>query len=248
MRFSISITRWSAAALGPALIACGGDGPTEASQAPLPAAAVAIVSGDGQEGKAGEPLPDPFVVRVTDARGDPVAGVAVTWRLASGAGAFQGGPGELPASTVRANTDPDGVSRARFRPSALGTSTVSAEIVGVEGSPVTFSTHASAVVIRVAYDFFGPYAYLSFSGPEGSNDVTVLAGTAVEWTWEGIPGRPDAIRVVSTSVPAGGTSFDSGPLRPYERFRFVPGVAGTWEYEEALQDPPVPVTGTLTVR
>lgn len=47
----------------------------------------------------------------------------------------------------------------------------------------------------------------------------------------------------STSTPAGGASFDSGSLTEGERFLFVPGVAGTWEYVDQVSG----ATGTLTV-
>lgn len=70
MSFSRSMLPWCAASLGLVALACGGDGPLDPDR-PTPAA-IASVSGDGQEGKAGEKLGEPFVVRVTDAQGDGV--------------------------------------------------------------------------------------------------------------------------------------------------------------------------------
>lgn len=237
MRFTITIRHWSPAPLCLALMACGGDGLAEPPEPPPEPAALVAVSGDGQVGKAGERLPEALVVRVTDAHGEGVEGVEVSWRVASGAG-------DVSAITT---TGPTGTSRALFRPTTLGTSTVTAEVTGLPGSQVTFSTDVSVVVIRLLYDFtFGPYPH--FAGPEDSNDVTVPVGTSVEWAWQGedVSGVPETVRIVSTSVPAGGEPFDSGPLHPGERFRFVPGVAGSWEYEELLHA--VPATGSLTAR
>lgn len=140
----------------------------------------------------------------------------------------------------------DGIAQKFFRPTTLGTSTVTAEVAGLEGSPLTFTTHASVVVIRFLYDSM--WGYPHFAGPEDSNDVTVPVGTPVEWVWEGedASGVPETARIASTSVPPGGEPFDSGSLQPGERFRFVPGVAGSWEYDERLHA--VPATGSLTAR
>jgi hypothetical protein len=47
-------------------------------------AALVSVSGDGQTGQAGIPLPAPLVVRVEDAFGNPVPGAEVTWEAETG--------------------------------------------------------------------------------------------------------------------------------------------------------------------
>ena len=44
------------------------------------------VSGDGQRGEAGSPLPDSLVTEVRDQGGTPIAGVAVSWSVSSGGG------------------------------------------------------------------------------------------------------------------------------------------------------------------
>lgn len=268
MRFSVSMILWPAASLGAALMGCGGDVPTVPSELPpeLPpaAAAIALVSGDGQEGKAGEKLPEPFMVRVTDARGEGVEGVRVAWSVTSGAGhfGFSGWSSLRPARfpgghlpTLSSDTDPEGVARAFFFPTALGTSTVTADAVGLEGSPVTFSTEANGVLIRylaMADSPFGafPFSLLAgacnappdahrFIGPEGSTDVLVPVGTPVEW----LSGACEA-RIASSSVPPGGESFDSGFLREGGRFEFVPRLTGTWEYEDQRTG----AIGTLTAQ
>jgi hypothetical protein len=52
---------------------------TQIQFVPGTAASLTLVSGDGQTGTVGEPLSDSLVVRVTDALGNPVPGITVTW-------------------------------------------------------------------------------------------------------------------------------------------------------------------------
>jgi outer membrane autotransporter protein len=49
-----------------------------------PLARVIVISGNGQGGRLGIPLPQPLVVEVQDTRNAPVAGVAVQWRVTKG--------------------------------------------------------------------------------------------------------------------------------------------------------------------
>jgi hypothetical protein len=198
------------------------------------AAAITIVSGNDQVGKAGESPELPFAVRVTDAQGEEVRHVHVFWRVTSGAGRFP----ERPAS----RTGSDGNAEKRFVPTAAGTSTVTADVAGLDGSPVTFSLEAPTLVIGLQRsvnlwtgEYFGDP---TFRGPEGESDVTVPVGTTVEWSILGV----EEAHIVSTSEPTGGEPLDSGTLAGGERFQFVPGVAGTWEFEDRVSG----ATGTLT--
>lgn len=245
MRRSNSWHPWCAAALGLVALACGSDGPTQpAREPPATAAAITLLSGDDQVGKAGEPLAEAFVVRVTDPRGGPVQDVEVTWRVLSGAGDL----GLRPAVGERSNrTDPNGMARSNFTPTTLGASVVTAEAAGLQGSPVTFTAQATGVVIHFHADEFAGADVLAgawFTGPEGSSDITVPVGTTVEWVlaWAH-PGTTRA-RIASGSAPPGGETFDSGDLTYPARFSFVAAVAGTWEFEDRISG----ATGTLTAR
>lgn len=190
-----------------------------------PGATLTIVSGDEQEGKAGEPLPEPFVARVTDGQGNAAANVHVNWSVTQGDGAWGGsGEGFSPFS------DTDGLAREVFAPRQLGTSRVSAQLAGTHVR-VIFTTDVSVLVIRYE-DYYGgifagpycePYSYCS--------DETVPVGTTVEW----VNALPNTARIMSTSVPPGGASFDSGTLNENGRFQFVPKVAGTWEYVDQVR-------------
>lgn len=205
VQWSSSSLCWAALALSVALLACsGGSGPV----APQPPVAIAIASGNNQEGKANEELAEPLVVRVTDSQRNGVASVAVSWSVTSGGGA-------LPSSTV---TNADGVTEVRLVPTILGTSTVTASVTGLHGSPVTFTAEATAQVIVL-------FEGLTSSFPQiRPTEVTVPVGTRVEWLSYG------PYSITSISTPPGGESFASGDLSSSERFQFVPGVAGTWEY------------------
>jgi hypothetical protein len=236
----------SAIGMLPVIVACSRAAhPTEPSRTPIPVqtaaapAAIDVLSGNGQSAKAGEHLPEPFAVRVTDRRGLELKDVLVSFRVASGAGLFDtrcdvsrlGRP-----ATVR--TDANGVGRAMFYPSTLGLTTVTAHVDGLDRS-VTFAIDATIFVV----DFWFGYWYAGFAGPcSNTNSVTVPVGTVVEWK-AGLPieGDPLMYTVTSTSTPIGGANFDSGFLMQSERFRFVPEVRGTWQYRDQVTG----LTGTL---
>jgi hypothetical protein len=203
------------------------------------ATSIAIVSGADQLGKAGEDLSDPFVVRVTDAAGRGVNNATVSFHVASGAGAL-GGQCEGNERVIQTNLD--GTAMVTFRPSVLGRSTVIARIAGRPDPSVTFASEASVFVV----DFWFGFWNVGFVGPcSNSGDVIVSVGTTVEWR---IPVQDDrypvTYTVTSTSTPPGGRAFDSGMLTAYERFSFVPLVAGRWEYQDRITG----LAGTLTAR
>jgi hypothetical protein len=68
-----------------------------------------VLGGNAQDGTVGEELPDPLVVKVTDARGRPVRGQLVNWRVTRGGGSVFAGS---------AITDSKGEARERW---TLGT-------------------------------------------------------------------------------------------------------------------------------
>ena len=87
------------------------------AQAP---AAVAVVSGSGQEGMAGSTLAEAVVVRVDDAGGSPVAGATVTFSAAAGHGS---------ADPATAATDAAGLARTTWTlGNAPGAQTLTASV------------------------------------------------------------------------------------------------------------------------
>jgi hypothetical protein len=81
-------------------------------------ARITIVSGDGQEAAIGSLLPDPLVVRLTDASTRPVAGASLVF-------SFQGPAPDAVVNPGTAETDSTGLASVRAR---LGT-TVGTQIV-----------------------------------------------------------------------------------------------------------------------
>jgi hypothetical protein len=93
-------------------------------------------AGSGQQATAGSLVPVPPAVRVTDAAGDPVAGVAVSFVVTDGGGAVEGGA---------ATTDADGVATVgswRLGPTPGG-NTLEARAGGLDGSPVVFTAEGT---------------------------------------------------------------------------------------------------------
>ena len=119
---------------------CGEDAPGPSE----PPAGISKVSGDEQAGEAGRLL-DPLVVRVTDARGAGVMRATVNWTVASGTGLFFTDPQGLFVRSVGGTvTDADGIALTYFSPTTTGRATVTAAVVGLPGSGVTFTTDAQA--------------------------------------------------------------------------------------------------------
>jgi hypothetical protein len=88
------------------------------------------MSGDDQTGPVNSALADSLVVRTTDALGNPVANVEVTWTVTGG--------GSISPLTVR--TDEAGLAAAeRVLGATAGAQTARATVEGFTGSPVTFS-------------------------------------------------------------------------------------------------------------
>lgn len=221
-----------------AFFACGGEDRVPISPSgvsPLPSnvrpAAIVILSGDHQQGKANERLAEPFVVQARDAHGKGLPQVNVRFRVTSGDGAWRWDEnGAVTTSVVP--TDSNGRASAFFTPLVLGNTTVKADVVGRKETSVTFSTNATVQVI-----YFVLWGWGLFDEP----DVTVPVGTPVEW--KQTYSRSN-YTVISTATPSGGPSFDSGILGADEQFEFVPRVAGTWEYFDRLSG----AKGTLTAR
>ena len=92
------------------------------------------VSGDHQSASVGAQLPAPLRVKVTDANGNPVENVAVTWTANTG--------GSVGATST--GTDAAGIAEVtRTLGLVPGTYTTTAEVEGLDGSPITFTSTAT---------------------------------------------------------------------------------------------------------
>jgi hypothetical protein len=139
---------------------------------PLVAANLEALSGSGQSGAAGAPLPDSLRVRVTDASGHAVPGVSVNWSVLSGGGTIS------PASST---TNGSGVASAEFTLGPLvGEQQAHADVSGLNGSPAVFSATATASSGPVVLSVVGggnnvPERY--------SSDLWVHGNYAYTGTW-----------------------------------------------------------------
>jgi hypothetical protein len=114
-------------------IGCAGALPACESTAPGPVTRVlTIAAGAGQTDTVGQDVAIPYQVRVTDSAGAPLMGIAVTWTIVAGGGAF---------SATEPVTDAAGYARATHRLGQVaGPNTARAQVTGATGSPATFTT------------------------------------------------------------------------------------------------------------
>ena len=108
-----------------------------------------MVSGDGQQGPTDAALHEPFVVRVRDPDGDPLAGAIVTFSVTAGGGAL---------SAEIASTDAGGLATVAVKLGTQpGTNTVEASVAGLD--PVTFTAIA---VVKGDFDGDGTVGFADF--------------------------------------------------------------------------------------
>ncbi len=156
-----------------------------------PPAAVAIVGGNGQTGRVGEPLAEPLAVVVSDADGFRVGGATVTWSASGGVISPASGP-----------TGADGVAAARWTlPTQPGTYTAAAIVSGL--APVGFTATARAGppanVARVAGD-----------GQSGTVDETLPASLVIRVT-DAFGNAVSGVDVTWTTSAGGSFSPKTGP-------------------------------------
>jgi hypothetical protein len=193
-----------------------------ASATPGAAASLTRVGGHNQTGPVGRLLPDPLVVRVTDAHGNAVPGAAVAWNVIGGAGSVN-------PSTSQTN--------AQGRASTLWTLGSQAGAQSARASmgtiaPVTFAATATATppVGQVRIVTFGDSntdfgyrdgtlaavvaSYISRTpipgirlGPNDPHSQLQLAGK-IETEWRRI--RQIPIRAVNHAIGGTSTAIDRG--------------------------------------
>jgi hypothetical protein len=114
---------------------------------------IELVSGNNQSGAVGTAVPNPLVVRVTDAAGIPVENVGVNW-TAEGGGSV---------SEANTPTDASGLAQVTRTLGVLpGPYTTTAAVDGLSGSPITFTSTATV----------GPAAKLAIITQPGTTTAT----------------------------------------------------------------------------
>jgi hypothetical protein len=125
------LARLSVLLLAGATITCS----SEPNPQPPEAAQLAMAGGNSQQAIAGQALPNPIRVLVTDDNGDPVANVTVDWTAGDG--------GSVSASSTETGDDGRTSVTWTLGPAAGG-QTASAAVDGLDGSPVQFTATAIA--------------------------------------------------------------------------------------------------------
>ncbi len=108
----------------------------------LTATKIALKAGDAQSASAGAAVAIAPSVVVTDAKSKPVAGVSVTFAVATGGGSVTG---------PSAKTNASGIAKVGSWKlgTAAGANTLTATSAGLTGSPVTFTATGNAGVLQV---------------------------------------------------------------------------------------------------
>lgn len=170
-----------------ALIGVASCGPDATAPAQKAAISLLIVSGNAQSGVAGTELTQPLVVKVTNSKGQSVAGVVVNFRVTSGGGSLYAGS---------ASSDLKGVAADYW---TLGTAIAQPQTVEVRAVLPTGEKQVYGVF--TANLLPGPATTISlFLG----NGQSVAAGGAV-------PTRPSVKVTDVYGNPVGGTSITFAP-------------------------------------
>jgi hypothetical protein len=129
--------RFSLLLLAACAAGCGSDLTLPSDGAP---AAIVPVAGDNQRATVGSPLAQPLAVRVTDARGRPVAGAPVRYRIVNGP--------KVSLSDSAAATDARGEGHVRLKlGSTPGTIVIEAVVIGAGGVELKVRFTITAVAV-----------------------------------------------------------------------------------------------------
>ena len=138
------------------------------------ATGLSVATGGSQSGSFGAMLAAPVVLKVVDAYGNPVAGTAVTFAVASGGGSV---------GTPSATTNASGLASTTWTLGSSGSQSITGASTGLTGSPVTISAvtasgSIAATVVSPRYDTLtslGATAALSAQARDVSG--AVIAGS-----------------------------------------------------------------------
>lgn len=207
---------------------------TATAFAPVPVA-ITIVAGDNQTVNAGKPVPVAPAVKVTDADGRGVPGVAVSFTIKSGAGSVTGG---------ETTTNSSGIATVGSWVLGLDGNSLLATSVGLTGSPlvfvatgmpfiqiVTFGDSNTDLGTRGTEPLIQATSYVSNSpspptpvrlGPNDPNNPFQLAGK-IEARWRA--SRSEIIRAVNHGISGTGTGTGRNSLTSPNAFEVWQGVS-----------------------
>jgi len=191
--------------------------------------------GEDQTGPVSSALADSLVVKATDALGNPVADVEVTWSVSGGGGSIS------PTTVV---TGADGLAAAeRVLGPAAGAQSAQATVDEFTGSPVTFS-HTAVPANPTALVKISGDGQSAPGGFEVAADLVVrleddnengIGGRAITWV---VPSGSGSVNPGNTTTDANGLATTRWTL---------PSVVGTHGVSAVFSGlPPVAFTGTAT--
>jgi hypothetical protein len=212
------------------------------------AARLAIVRGDHQTAPVGTTLPDSLVVVATDAAGNPVEGVGITWTVESG---------DVSAPAVATAADGRAGVRRTLGPTA-GPQTTRASTAGVAGAPVftATATTGAAGKLTVAVQpsasatngrAFGEQPQVQLV--DAFNTPGTSAGVAVEVAIDGNPSGVQLNGQRTVATDANGVAVFqglslTGPVGSYA-LRFTgASLAGVVSRPIQLEPGPISATGS----
>ena len=185
-------------------------------------------------GPVNSALADSLVVRTTDALGNPVANIEVTWSVSGG--------GSISPVTVR--TDAEGLAAAqRVLGPLAAPQSAAATVSGYTGSPVTFSHTAQPA---------NPTALVLFDGddqsaPAGFEVPEDLVVRLQDPDGNGIGGRPITWVVPSGSGSVSPVSVQTDPTGLARTRWTLPNAVGTYTVNAVFSGlPPVVFSATAT--
>ncbi len=190
--------------------------------------------GDEQTGPVNSALADSLVVRATDALGNPVANVEVTWSVSGG--------GSIEPVTVVTGADGRAAAERVLGPTA-GAQSAQATVPGFTGSPVTF-THTSVPANPTALVKISGDGQTAPGGFEVAEDLVVrledvngngIGGRAITWV---VPAGSGSVDPANTTTNANGLATTRWTL---------PSGVGSYGVSAVFSGlPAVPFTGTAT--
>jgi len=210
MRWNHGIGGLGLTAVAVLIMSCSGD-----SNGPAPTpTAIGVSSGGTQSGTVGAALGTPIGVRVVDAGGDGVSGVAVTFAVTAGGGAV--------AATTPITTDAQGVASTTWTigtVSGVSNNTATATAAGLSGSPVTFTASGNAGA---------PVAVVAVSGNNQNALFFQLAAAPLVARVNDAYGNPVIGATVDWSISGGGSmSAGTGPTDALGQTSVTRTIGGT---------------------
>jgi hypothetical protein len=184
-----------------------------------PPGSLAVVSGNGQTGLTGKPMPAPLVVRVADEFGNPVAGAPVQWTVLTGGGSVAPAAGTTGADGTASTTWTLG---ATVGSQSIRASSGSLPVVTMTGTATAAQPPVTVVLpqrnqvvgdtLQVRARTDTPPASLRSLTAQVAGRVVNLAQAGTDWlgtmTLNGLPHGTLTLRVRAESVSGDTTVVD----------------------------------------